>query len=68
MTDQQRDALLERLERGQADLRDTLRDHGERLNRIEAKVDAVDDRVSDLARALRELGGHVGEPQAEATG
>ena len=61
MTDRERDALL-------LELRETLRDHGERLERIEAKVDAVDDRVSDVAQAVRELGGHLDEPPAEATG
>lgn len=65
MTDEQRDELL-------LDLRDRLvrieGDHGARLRRIEAKVDAVDARVSDVARAVRELGGDVDDPPAEATG
>ena len=54
MTEQERDELL-------LELRDTQRDHGERLQRIERKVDAVDNRVSDLARAVREIGGDVAD-------
>ena len=44
-------------------------EHGARLQRIEDKVDAVDTRVSDVARAVRELGGDVADdPPTEATG
>ncbi|MDE0158880.1 MAG: hypothetical protein OXN24_02285 [Candidatus Dadabacteria bacterium] len=55
MTDQQRDELLLEIR--------------EWLERIEGKVDALDDRVSEVARAVRELGGDVAdEPPTEATG
>ena len=40
MTDQQRDELLLEIR--------------ERLERIEGKVDALDDRVSEVARAVRD--------------
>ena len=69
MDDGERDALLLELRDMLSSHDALLRDHGERLERIEAKVDAVDDRVSDVARAVRELGGHVvDEPPVEATG
>ena len=44
-------------------------DLGDRLERIEGKVDAVSDQLQDVAQAVRELGGDVpDEPPEEATG
>ena len=61
MTDQERDTLLQ-------SIADTQREHGARLERIEDKVDALDDRVSEVTRAVRELGGDVIDHPSEATG
>ena len=60
MTDQERDELL-------LELRARLQDHGARLDRIEGKVDAVDNRISDLRRDLVEQFGMADEPNV-ATG
>ena len=59
MTEQERDSVL-------IELRDTQRDHGE-------KLDALSDQLQDVARAVREIGGDVAdepddEQQHEATG
>ena len=60
MTEQERDALLGRLEAGQkrvseelAGLRD---DHGKRLDEIKHLVDAVDNGLQDLRRDLEQHG------------